>query len=132
MNIAVDSEKVEKMLRHYIKERKNEQREVPGTYNQGWLSGACAEAEKWLKMLEVNFSNGINITADPEKVEEMFQHYIKERKNEQREVPGTYNQGWLSGAYIEAEKWLKMFEIDFSNERIQPMLEGAKEIKAFN
>lgn len=64
-----------------------------------------------------------------EKIEEMFQHYIERRKYRSKSTGD--DAMWSSGECSEAEKWLSLFGVDLDYCRIQEMINGKAEIKAF-
>ena len=58
------------------------------------------------------------------KLEEMFARYI-ERKRYNQSVRSDSQDGlWSAGECAEAKKWLELFGVDLSYERIQSMIEG--------
>lgn len=68
-----------------------------------------------------------------EKIQEMFEHYIeRKRYNQTGCLPGSHDDTFSAGELHEAEKWLKLFNVDLSHERIQPMVEGEREVEAFD
>ena len=56
-----------------------------------------------------------------EKLDEMFEHYI-ERKCKARKSYG-YDEMWISGEADECKRWLEMFDVDVSYERVEPLIE---------
>lgn len=60
----------------------------------------------------------------------IFEHYIERRIYVNNSI--GYDKIWASGECKECERWLTLFGIDLSYERIQPMIDGKKEIKVFD
>ncbi len=58
-----------------------------------------------------------------EKLNEMFDHYIDLEAKERQESHGSYNEAWISGECEEAQRWLKMFGVDVSYDRVKPLVE---------
>ena len=58
-----------------------------------------------------------------EKLNEMFDHYIALMVKERQESHGSYNEAWISGECEEAKLWLKMFGVDVSYGRVEPLVE---------
>ena len=67
-----------------------------------------------------------------EKLQKMFERYVWRMRQRQHETSGSYNEAWVSGECEEAERWLECFGVDTSYERIQPMIEGESDTKAFD
>lgn len=67
-----------------------------------------------------------------EKVTEMFTHYIEQVRCNQQHRSDSQSGLMTFGSIREAEKWLALFGIDTSYERIQPMVEGKAELRAFD
>lgn len=65
-----------------------------------------------------------------EQLQEIFENYIFRRRYANKST--GYDGMWTCGEVKECEKWLKLFNIDLSYERIQPMIYGTKEIKVFD
>ena len=70
------------------------------------------------------------VTITDEKLNEMFDHYIDLKVTERRETCYSCNGGWISGngvwisgACKEAERWLRLFGVDVSYSRIEPLIE---------
>lgn len=68
-----------------------------------------------------------------EKIQEMFGYYIKRKQyNQAGCIPGSHDDTFSAGELHEAEKWLRLFGVDLSYERIQPMVEEKREIQAYD
>lgn len=63
------------------------------------------------------------VTITDEKLNEMFDRYIDLKVTERREACGSYNEAWISGECKEAERWLKLFGVDVSYSRVEPLIE---------
>ena len=42
---------------------------------------------------------------------------------ERQESHGSYNEAWIYGECEEAQRWLKMFGVDVSYDRVKPLVE---------
>jgi len=65
-------------------------------------------------------------------VERMFKHYIERKRYNQSKDSCSQDGLYSAGECSEAEKWLKLCGVDLSYERIQEMVEGKREIRAFD
>ena len=65
----------------------------------------------------------IMVAITEEKLNEMFDHYIDLEAKERQESHGSYNEAWISGECEEAQRWLKMFGVDVSYDRVKPLVE---------
>lgn len=63
------------------------------------------------------------VTITDEKLNEMFDHYIDLNVTAIREACGSYNEAWVSGECEEARKWLELFGVDVSYNRVKPLIE---------
>lgn len=61
-------------------------------------------------------------TITDEKLNEMFDRYIDLKVTERMEACGSYNEAWISGECKEAERWLKLFGVDVSYSRVEPLI----------
>ena len=60
-------------------------------------------------------------TITQEKLDEMFEHYIRVRINAAQS--SGYNEGYCYGEADECKKWLEIFGVDVSYERVEPIIE---------
>lgn len=65
-------------------------------------------------------------------LENMFRHYIERKRYNYSCKPGTQDDLYSSGETAEAEKWLRLFGVNLSYERIQDMVCGKRKIAAFD
>lgn len=63
------------------------------------------------------------VTITDEKLNEMFDHYVDLKVTARREACGSYNEAWISGECDEARKWLELFGVDVSYNRVEPLIE---------
>ena len=56
-----------------------------------------------------------------EKLEEMFEHYI-ERRCKAIDASG-YDEMWICGEADECKRWLELFGVDVSYNRVQPLVD---------
>lgn len=67
-----------------------------------------------------------------EKVQEMFERYIKRKRYNQSHSSSSQDGLWSAGECSEAEKWLTLCGIDLSYFRIQNMIDGTRDPIAFD
>lgn len=57
----------------------------------------------------------------------MFEHYIKRKMYNQSVTPGTQDDLYSAGECREAERWLALFGVDTSYERVQKLIKERRE-----
>lgn len=73
---------------------------------------------------EINNINDSKVTMEisEKKLDEMFERYINKRVEAARS--SGYNEGYCYGEADECRKWLEMFGVDMSYERVEPIIEA--------
>ena len=69
---------------------------------------------------------GKTISIDTEKLDEMFEHYIEircKRAHFGYMSHGGQDEMWYCGEVEECERWLKLFGVDMSYGRVQPLVD---------
>lgn len=69
-------------------------------------------------------------TISKEQLQKMFEHYIDRMRYKQNSTGS--DTIWTAGECEEAKRWLRLFGVKLSYERIQPMIDGTKEVKVFD
>lgn len=67
-----------------------------------------------------------------EKLQKMFEHYIERKRYNQNHNSCSQDAIWSGGECEEAKRWLTLFGVDLSYERIQSMIDGKQEVKVFD
>lgn len=75
-------------------------------------------------------SKNKSLAVSEEALQKMFEHYIERRRYAQHST--GYNTIWVGGECDEAERWMVLFGIDISYERIAPMIRGDALVLAFD
>ena len=70
-------------------------------------------------------------TISDKSVQEMFEHYIYRKRDNQMHPSDSQESLWAAGECQEAEKWLEQFGVNLDYDRIQPMVDGKTPVKAF-